>query len=151
MQYVYGINGGHCGCRYYVGRTQDTISVSFCKGWQDKNLSMARQIVIVLLSIGVMSAAGGLSGCSRSSAGDFEKGQCMPARTIEEVLKDKTGEWMATPGVIGTGIGMFEGKPCIKILTSTKPEELRANIPSTVGSYPVIIEETGEFRALDKE
>ena len=112
---------------------------------------MARQIVIVLLSIGVISAAGGLSGCSWSSAGDSEKGKRMPARTIEEVLKDRTDEWMALPGVVGTGIGKCDGKPCIKILASMKPEELQAKIPSTVENYPVIIEETGNFRALDKE
>ena len=124
---------------------------AFLKGCEDKNLSMARQIVIVLLSIGAMSAASGLSGCSRSSADDSEKGKRMSARTIEEVLKDRTDEWMALPGVVGTGIGMSEGKPCIKILASMKPEELQAKIPSTVESYPVIIEETGIFRALDKE
>ena len=112
---------------------------------------MVRQTAIVLLSIGVMIAAGSLSGCSRSSAGDLEKGQCMPGKTIEQVLNDKTDEWMDLAGVVGTAIGMFEGKPCIKIFSSSKPQELRAKIPSTIENYPVIIEETGEFRALDQE
>jgi hypothetical protein len=112
---------------------------------------MIRQIAIVLLSIGAMSGAGGISGCSQSSSGELKKGQCMPTRTIEEVLKDKTDEWMAISGVVGTGIGMFESKPCIKILTSTKSQELQGSIPSTVENYPVIIEETGKFRALDNK
>ncbi len=73
----------------------------------------------------------------------------MPERTIEQVLKDKTDQWMAIPGVEGTAIGLFEGKPCIKIFTSKKPQEIRAKIASKVEGYPVIIEETGEFRALD--
>jgi len=112
---------------------------------------MVRQIAIVLLGIGAMSAGGGISGCSQSNSGELRKGQCMPARSIEEVLKDKTDEWMAISGVVGTGIGMFEGKPCIKILTSTKPQELQGSIPSTVENYPIIIEETGKFRALDNK
>ena len=75
----------------------------------------------------------------------------MPKKTIEQVLKERTDEWMAIPGVEGTAIGLFEGKPCIKIFTSSKPQQLRANIPSTIEGYPVIIEETGEFRALDQQ
>jgi hypothetical protein len=110
---------------------------------------MVKQIVIVSLNICVMSAAGILTGCSYTDPGDLEKGQCMPERTIEQVLKDKTDDWMAIPGVEGTAIGLSEGKPCIRIFTSSKPQEVRDKIPSTVEGYPVIIEETGEFRALD--
>ena len=72
----------------------------------------------------------------------------MPERTIEQVLKDKTDEWMAIDGVEGTAIGLSEGNHCIKIFASSKPPRLRDKIPSSVEGYPVIIEETGEFRAL---
>jgi len=75
----------------------------------------------------------------------------MPAKTIEQVLKDRTNEWMAIPGVVGTAIGMFEDNPCIRIFTSSKPEKLRANIPSVVEGHPVIIEETGTPRARDQQ
>ncbi len=112
---------------------------------------MVRWIAIALLNIGVMSAAGILTGCSYSSPSDLEKGQTMPERTIEQVQEEHTDEWMAIPGVEGTAIGLFEGKPCIKIFTSSKPQEVRDKIPSTVEGYPVIIEETGEFRALDQQ
>ncbi len=73
----------------------------------------------------------------------------MPERTIEQVLKDRTDQWMAIPGVEGTAIGLFEGKPCIRIFTSSKPQQIRDKISSTVEGYRVIIEETGAFRALD--
>ncbi len=113
---------------------------------------MVRWIVIVLLNISAISAAGILAGCcSYSGPGGLEKGRYMPERTIEQVLKDKTNQWMAIPGVEGTAIGLSEGKPCIKIFTSSKPQEVRTKIPSTVEGYPVIIEETGEFRALEQE
>ena len=110
---------------------------------------MIRWIVIVLLNIGVMSAAGSLAGCSYTGHGDIGKGRFMPERTIKQVLKDKTDEWMAIPGVEGTAIGMFEGKPCIKVFTSRDPQELQSKIPLTIENHPVIIEETGTFRALD--
>ena len=83
--------------------------------------------------------------------GNLDKGQSMPERAIEQVLKDKTNEWMAIPGVEGTAIGLSEGKHCIKIFTSSKPQQLRDKIPSRVEGYPVIIEETGKFRAPGRE
>jgi len=110
---------------------------------------MIKQIVIVLLKIGVMSAAGNLAGCFYTGPNDHEKGQYMPERTIEQVQEEHTDEWMAIPGVEGTAIGLYEGKPCIRIFTSSKPQQLRDKIPSTVEGYPVIIEETGAFHALD--
>lgn len=110
---------------------------------------MVRWIVIVLLNICTIIAAGILTGCSYTGPSDLEKGRSMPERTIEQVLKDRTDQWMAIPGVEGTAIGLFEGKPCIKIFISSKPQQIRDKIPSTVEGYPVIIEETGAFRALD--
>ena len=75
----------------------------------------------------------------------------MLERTIEQVQEEHTDDWMAIPGVEGIAIGLFEDKPCIKIFTSSKPQQLRANIPSTIEGYPVVIEETGEFRTLEQE
>jgi len=112
---------------------------------------MIRRISIVLLSIGAVSAGCIPAGCSSIGPGDSEKGQSMAERTIEQVLKEKTNEWMTIPGVEGTAIGLFEGKPCITIFASLKEQQLRAEIPSTIEGYPVIIEETGVFRALDQQ
>ena len=72
----------------------------------------------------------------------------MPQKTIEQVQEAHTDEWMAIPGVEGTAIGLFKGKPCIKIFASVKPENLRSKIPSNVEGYPVVIEDTGIFRSL---
>jgi hypothetical protein len=110
---------------------------------------MARWIIIVLLKIGIMTTAGNLAGCCHTGPSDLEKGQSMPERTIERVQEEHTDDWMAIPGVEGTAIGLYEGKPCIKIFSSKKAEDLRGLIPSNVEDYPVIIEETGTFRALD--
>ena len=123
--------------------------VCFFKGGQNRDLSMVRWIAIVLLNIVAITTAGNLAGCFYTGPSDHEKGQIMPERTIEQVQEEHTDEWMAIPGVEGTAIGLYEGKPCIRIFTSLKPKELQDKIPSTVEGYPVIIEETGAFRALD--
>jgi hypothetical protein len=75
----------------------------------------------------------------------------MPQKSIEQVLNEKANEWMSVPCVVGTAVGTFKDKPCIKIFTTSKPQELRDKIPSSVENYPVIIEQTGTFRALDQE
>jgi len=75
----------------------------------------------------------------------------MSGKTIEQIQAEHTDEWLAMEGVEGTAIGLFEGKPCIKILSSKKAEYLRVMIPSTIEGYPVIIEETGTFRALNEQ
>jgi hypothetical protein len=72
-------------------------------------------------------------------------------KNIEQVLHEKTDEWMTIPGVEGAAIGIFKGSPCIKIFTSITQEELKFKIPSTIEKYPVIIEETGEFHALGSQ
>ena len=123
--------------------------LSLERALENRNLTMVKQIVIVLLNICIMTAAGILTGCSYTGHGDLEKGQTMPERTIEQVQEEHTDAWMAIPGVEGTAIGLYEGKPCIKIFTSSKPQQIRDKISSTVEGYPVIIEETGAFRALD--
>ena len=75
----------------------------------------------------------------------------MAERPIEQVQAEHTDEWMRIPGVVGTGVGLHEGRPCILIMTSADPGQIDANIPQIVEGYPVIIENTGEFRALGPE
>ena len=75
----------------------------------------------------------------------------MTKKSIEQVLKDKTDEWMAIPEVVGVAIGESKGKPCIRVFTSARPQQLRAKIPPTIEGYPVIIEQTGPIRALNHE
>jgi hypothetical protein len=110
---------------------------------------MVRWIVIVMSSISAITAAGIIAGCSYTGPSGPEKGRTMPEKTIEQVQEEHTDKWMAIDGVEGTAIGLYEGKPCIKIFTSSKPQEIRDKIPPTIEGYPVIIEETGAFRALD--
>jgi hypothetical protein len=72
----------------------------------------------------------------------------MSEKTIEQVLEERTEEWLAIPGVEGSAIGIFEGCPCIKIFASVNAQQLHQRIPSNIENYHVIIEQTGTFGAL---
>jgi len=74
----------------------------------------------------------------------------MPAKAIDEVLKEHTKAIMSIPGVVGTGQGLCEGKPCIKVFVIKKTPDLDQKIPNTLEGYQVVLEETGEIKALPK-
>ncbi|MFP4489344.1 MAG: hypothetical protein ACLFN1_08585 [Bacteroidales bacterium] len=68
--------------------------------------------------------------------------------TIEEALQKHTGSLMDIHGVTGTGQGLCDGKPCIKVFVNKLTDEMRGKIPDTIEGYPVSPEETGMFRSL---
>ena len=72
-------------------------------------------------------------------------------KAVERVLAQHTDRWMQIPGVVGTAMSLHEGKPCILIMTSVDPDQIESRIPLNIQGYPVIIEKTGEFRALGPE
>ena len=80
-----------------------------------------------------------------------EKGNQMASKPIAEVLKEHTKSLMTVPGVVGTGQGLCEGKPCIKVFVIEKTPELENRIPDILDGYPVAIEETGPIKALPKK
>lgn len=55
---------------------------------------------------------------------------------------------MEIHGVTGTGQGLCDGKPCIKVFVNKLTDEIRGKIPDTIEGYPVSPEETGMFRSL---
>jgi hypothetical protein len=66
---------------------------------------------------------------------------------IEAVLKKYTDQLMSLPGVIGTGEGLYKGKPCIKVFLIKRAPDLEKKIPVELEGYKVIIEETGTVQA----
>jgi len=69
-------------------------------------------------------------------------------KPVESVLKEHTPILMALPGVVGIAQGKYQGEPCIKVFTAKMSPELLRQIPLLLGGYRVVVEETGEFRAL---
>ena len=74
----------------------------------------------------------------------------MRKKSIEEVLKQHTNTLMSFSGVVGTGQGLHEDKPCIKVFVMVLTPELEKKIPKQLEGYPVVIEETGAFKSLPK-
>ena len=74
----------------------------------------------------------------------------MSQRPIEVVLKEHTDELMAMSGVVGTAQGLCDDKPCIKVYVAALTSELKKKIPKNLEGYQVMVEVTGEFRALPK-
>ncbi|NWG04601.1 MAG: hypothetical protein HXY44_17250 [Syntrophaceae bacterium] len=58
---------------------------------------------------------------------------------------------MSIPGVIGTGQGLSEGKPCIKVFVIKRTRDLEQKIPKSIANYQVVVEETGEIKTLPKK
>ena len=105
----------------------------------------------IMCGLGLMLLAGLLAGCAARAVPNDQRKDQMGSPAIEEVLNKHTDEWLTIPGVVGAAIGEFSGRPCIQILVASKTRELSARLPSRVEGYPVVIKETGEFRALEKK
>ncbi len=71
-----------------------------------------------------------------------------PEDKFHKVLEQHRDELMAMSGVVGVGEGIYGGKPCIKVFVVKKSIKVLQGIPAYLEGYAVIIEETGEFRAL---
>jgi hypothetical protein len=70
----------------------------------------------------------------------------MPSMKIENILAAHTDSLMSIEGVVGVGIGELKGKPCIKVMLDKKTRRRIKLIPKSLDGFPVVIEETGEFK-----
>ena len=109
---------------------------------------MSSSIKIRMLSISVFVIVISFIACYTVKTEGQQGERIMAKKTIKEVLKENTNELMSLPGVIGTAEGLCDDKPCIKVFVMEKTPELDEKIPHTLEGYPVLIEETGEIRAL---
>ena len=108
---------------------------------------MLSTIKITALTVSLILIAGTMA-CANHEVASPQGENAMAAKTIEEVLKEHTPELMSLPGVVGTAQGLCNDQPCIKVFVIEKTPELDQEIPDVLEGYPVIIEETGEIRAL---
>lgn len=70
-------------------------------------------------------------------------------RAIEEVQATHTPEWMEISGVVGTGIGLCDDEPCIRVFLSRPSAEAQEAIPEEIEGYRVELIVTGEFRTRE--
>ncbi|MGH2657358.1 MAG: hypothetical protein ACRDIZ_11785 [Actinomycetota bacterium] len=112
---------------------------------------MGFRIATVWIALGLL-AAGACSPNVQDEAGrvPVTEGE-EPATDIETALAEHTPEWMDVPGVVGTGIGLCEGEPCIVVYVAQRTPEVARSIPAEVDGHRVRIEETGPIRAQDTD
>jgi hypothetical protein len=103
--------------------------------------------LVAALAIGAILWAGGVAAGTAGAAGGRAEERAMPAKTIEEALREHTDALMAVPGVVGVAQGLLRGKPCIRVFVAADTPELRRRIPRTLEGYPVVVEASGEIRA----
>jgi hypothetical protein len=101
----------------------------------------------------VAIAAGVISACANGTPPSQHLSQearvNAPRRPITEVLAEHTLKLMATPGVVGTAESkLANGSPSILVLVVRLTPELRQSIPTELDGYPVVIEESGEIKAM---
>jgi hypothetical protein len=111
---------------------------------------MSRIIKITLLFVSLAVLFIFPIACASEKSDIPSKGNPMAAKAIDEVLKEHSKAIMSIPGVVGTGQGLCEGKPCIKVFVIKKTPDLDQKIPKTLEGYPVVIEETGEIKAFPR-
>ncbi len=114
------------------------------------NISMGRMIKISVLCASFVIPFLFSISCASEKIDFRSEGNPTPAKAIEAVLKERTVELMSIPGVVGTGQGLCYDKPCIKVFVVKETPEVDQKIPRMLEGYPVVIEETGEIRALPK-
>jgi hypothetical protein len=110
-----------------------------------------KYVINLLFLAAILAFMSSWTGCGEKDRTIREE-KIMPTDEITRVMEAHVDELMAVPGVTGVAIGALEnGELCIKVLVVKDTPELRNRIPKELGGYPVIIEETGEIRALPGE
>jgi hypothetical protein len=99
---------------------------------------------LLVMALVMIAACDGTTGKTGSSAEDSSA----VTGNIEDVLARHTEALMAIPGVVGTGQGLQDDRPCILVFVKEKTADLERAIPSRLEGYPVRIEEVGEVRPL---
>jgi hypothetical protein len=98
----------------------------------------------------ILAAALALQAAGCGKGPQNEKGT--PAMSIDDairVMNAHVDELMAIPGVVGVAVGALDdGKPCIKVLVAKKVPRHDSLVPKTIEGYTIVIEETGEIRAM---
>src|SRR5213083_1072563 len=107
-----------------------------CRRWPRPALCLV-WIALIFLSVCVQNMA--------------QNSSSSPKRDINAVLAAHDKELLAIPDVVGVYVGTLEDRrtPCLRVMLARKTVESR-KIPRSIEGYPVIMEVTGEIRALRK-
>lgn len=101
-----------------------------------------------------LALAGLLAGCreTRETPPTPQADESPVTETIplSEVVRRRAPELMALPGVAGVAEAQLpDGSPCVRIYVERLTPELERALPKTLDGWPVDIEVSGAFRAMD--
>ena len=92
--------------------------------------------------------------CRNSSSAEHpaQTDRQMVEPSINAVLDEFDEELMALSGVVGVYVGVMSDMktPCLKVMVVQKTPALEIKIPKVLKGFPVVIEETGRIRPLEK-
>ncbi len=112
--------------------------------------NVSRRAAACLLISAVALAILG-EGCRKGSKDEGS----VPAMSTADIIRAMDAHvdgLMAIPGVVGVAVGALDdGTLCIKVLVAKKTPEHRTRIPKKIEGYPVVIEESGEIRAMPED
>jgi len=88
-----------------------------------------------------------LAGCRAGVA--YRSEADLPSRPLADVLADHSSGLMAIPGVTAVAESRTpRGEPCVLILVKKLTPDLRSRLPEKLERWPVVVEESGEIRAM---
>lgn len=69
-------------------------------------------------------------------------------KDINIVLKNHEEDLLAIPGVVGVYVGLLsdDQTPCLMVMVTKDPDELKGKIPESIEGFPVWIEKTEVIR-----
>lgn len=107
------------------------------------------RVLVCLIGLGLVSGGSGISqaGAEPGTGKPPQKSPMTPP-SIEQVLNRHAPRLLAIPGVEGVAQGQCGHRPCLRVFVRHRTPELQQKIPAALEGYPVVIEETGEIRAL---
>lgn len=73
------------------------------------------------------------------------------SQDISAALEQLSRQIMTLQGVAAIGESVCDGEPCLKVYVVDLTPEVEARIPATFDGYRVVIEKSGEIRALSEE
>ena len=101
-------------------------------------------ILALLASVAIAIAA---DGCIKRR--DTQGDRRLKGRSVEQVFDIHRDRLLSIPGVVGAGIAKLDDQPSIIIMVRERTPGLDSQIPTELDGFPVVIEVTGEFKALN--
>lgn len=73
------------------------------------------------------------------------------SQDISAALERLSQQIMTLPGVAAIGEGLCDGEPCFRVYVVNLTPDVEGRIPSTFEGYKVVVEKSGEIRALSED